>query len=80
MRQQGEDLTGWLDYCAEGLLLKLERVWTRVQKFAAKPKQKNLVLRPPADKSTRHESQVRSLPEGNRIPAWNLPEGPSLAR
>ena len=46
VRQQGEDLTGWLDYCAEGLLLTLERVWTRVRKFAAKPKQKKLVLRP----------------------------------
>jgi len=46
VRQQGENLTGWLDYCAEGLLLTLERVWTRVQKFAAKTKQKKLVLRP----------------------------------
>jgi len=46
VREQGEDLTGWLDYCAEGLLLTLERVWTRVQKFAAKTKQKKLVLRP----------------------------------
>ena len=46
VREQGEDLTGWLDYCAEGLLLTLERVWTRVQKFAAKTKRKKLVLRP----------------------------------
>jgi len=46
VREQGEDLTGWLDYCAEGLLLTLERVWTRAQKFAAKTKQKKLVLRP----------------------------------
>ena len=46
VRERGEDLTGWLDYCAEGLLLTLERVWTRVQKFAAKTKQKKLVLRP----------------------------------
>jgi Fic family protein len=46
VRQQGEDLTDWLDYCAEGLLLTLERVWTRVQKFSAKAKQKKLVLRP----------------------------------
>ncbi len=45
VREQGEDLTGWLDYCAEGLLLTLERVWTRLQKFAAKTKQKKLVLR-----------------------------------
>lgn len=46
VREQGEDLTGWLDYCAEGLLLTLERVWTRVQKFAAQTRQKKLVLRP----------------------------------
>ncbi len=46
VRQQGEDLTGWLNYCAEGLLLTLERVWTRVQKFAATTRHKNLVLRP----------------------------------
>jgi len=46
VRQQGEDLTGWLDYCAEGLLLTLERVWTRVQKFAARTRRKKLVLRP----------------------------------
>ena len=46
VREQGEDLTGWLDYCAEGLLLTLERVWTRAQKFAAKTKQRKLVLRP----------------------------------
>jgi Fic family protein len=46
VRERGEDLTAWLDYCAEGLLLTLERVWTRVQKFAAKTNQKKLVLRP----------------------------------
>ena len=46
VRQQGEDLTGGLNYCAEGLLLTLERVWTRVQKFAATTRRKNLVLRP----------------------------------
>lgn len=46
VRQQGEDLTGWLDYCTEGLLLTLERVWLRVQKFAAKTNHKTLVLRP----------------------------------
>src|SRR5215212_5514357 len=29
VRREGEDLTQWLEYCAEGLLLTLERVWTR---------------------------------------------------
>jgi Fic family protein len=45
-RRQGENLTAWLDYCAEGLLVTLERVWTRVQRFSAKNKQKKMVLRP----------------------------------
>ena len=35
VRREGEDLSRWLEYCAEGLQLTLERVWTRVQKFAA---------------------------------------------
>jgi Fic family protein len=46
VRHEGQNLKAWLDYCAEGLLLTLERVWTRVQKFSAKTKQKKLVLRP----------------------------------
>jgi hypothetical protein len=28
VRREGEDLTGWREYCAEGLQLTLERVWT----------------------------------------------------
>jgi len=46
VRREGEDLTQWLEYCAEGLLLTLERVWTRVQKLSAQPGQEKLVLRP----------------------------------
>jgi Fic family protein len=46
VREQGEDLSGWLEYCAEGLLLTLERVWTRVQEFSARTKRGPLVLRP----------------------------------
>jgi Fic family protein len=30
-RRAGDDLTGWLEYCAEGLRQTLERVWLRVQ-------------------------------------------------
>ena len=45
VRREGEDLTTWLEYAAEGLQLTLERVWTRVQKLSAQPGQK-LVLRP----------------------------------
>lgn len=46
VRREGEDLTGWLEYAAEGLQLTLERVWTRVQKFSARATRTKLVLRP----------------------------------
>ena len=46
VRREGEDLTGWLEYAAEGLQLTLERVWTRVQKLSAGSTRTKLVLRP----------------------------------
>lgn len=46
VRKQGGDLTGWLEYTAEGLGLTLERIWARVQRFEAQSGQKKLVLRP----------------------------------
>ncbi len=45
VRQSGADLTGWLEYCAEGLRQTLERTWTRAQSYTGKSKKK-LVLRP----------------------------------
>ncbi len=45
VRREGEDLTDWLEYCAEGLRQTLERVWLRVQTFNLKSPEK-LVLRP----------------------------------
>jgi Fic family protein len=45
VRKQGDDLTGWLEYCAEGLQQTLERAWLRVQTFSRKTASK-LVLRP----------------------------------
>ncbi len=45
VRKQGDDLTGWLEYCAEGLQRTLERAWLRVQTFSRKTASK-LVLRP----------------------------------
>jgi Fic family protein len=41
-----EDLTGWLEYTAEGLFLTLDRVWSRIQKLSASPRAERLVLRP----------------------------------
>jgi Fic family protein len=46
VRLQGDDLSGWLDYCAEGLESTLERVWSRIQGIAARKTAVPLVLRP----------------------------------
>ena len=46
VRREAGNLTGWLEYSAEGLQLTLERVWTRVQKFSAGSAKTKLVLRP----------------------------------
>jgi Fic family protein len=46
VRKAGEDLTGWLEYAAEGLLKTLERVWSRVQTFSAQSTRNKFVLRP----------------------------------
>ena len=35
VRKAGGDLTGWLEYTAEGLRLTLEKVWLRVQRLMA---------------------------------------------
>jgi Fic family protein len=49
VRRAGGDLTGWLEYCAEGVLKTLERVWLRAQAFDLKSPGK-LVLRPRQEK------------------------------
>ncbi len=49
VRQSGEDLTAWLEYCAEGLRQTLERAWLRIKAFQVKPEQK-LLLRPRQEK------------------------------
>jgi Fic family protein len=46
VRKAGEDLTGWLEYSAGGLLKTLEQVWTRVQSLSAQSTKKKFVLRP----------------------------------
>lgn len=45
VRLAGEDLSGWLEYCAEGLRQTLERTWLRVQSISHQSPGK-LVLRP----------------------------------
>ena len=46
VRQEDGDLTSWLEYCAEGLRVTLERVWSRIQKLTARAGNAKLVLRP----------------------------------
>ena len=46
VQDQKGDLTSWLEYCAEGLRVTLERVWSRIQKLAAHSGKARLVLRP----------------------------------
>ena len=45
VRQAGEELTAWLEYCAAGLRQTLERAWLRIQTLQVKSAEK-LVLRP----------------------------------
>jgi len=45
VRQTGDDLTVWLEYCSAGLRQTLERAWLRIQAFPVKSGQK-LALRP----------------------------------
>lgn len=45
VRHSGDDLTDWLEYCAEGLRQTLERAWLRVQAFSVQSPEK-LTLRP----------------------------------
>ena len=52
VRDDGGDLTGWLEYCAQGLCRTLDRVWTRVQSYQVKSPGK-LVLRPRQEKLLR---------------------------
>lgn len=46
VRHQGEDLTSWLEYCAEGLQQTLERAWQRIQRLSASRSRAQVVLRP----------------------------------
>jgi len=46
VREHDEDLTGFLESCAEGLHWTLERVWRRVQTLSASTGKSRLVLRP----------------------------------
>jgi DNA-binding MarR family transcriptional regulator len=46
VRHDGDDLTCWLEYTAEGLAVVLDRVWQRVQRLSAESRHAKLILRP----------------------------------
>ncbi len=46
VRKKGENLTSWLEYSAEGLLMILKRVMVRIQRLSAESSGKKLMLRP----------------------------------
>ena len=46
VRKQGDELTSWLEYTAEGLQQTLEHVWQRIHQLSAQSRGKKLVLRP----------------------------------
>ncbi|MFH0957998.1 MAG: Fic family protein [Pseudomonadota bacterium] len=50
VRQTKDDLTGWLEYVAEGIHLTLERVLLRAQELSASIGNEKLVLRPKQEK------------------------------
>lgn len=60
--QSGDgELSGWIEYGAEGLLQTLERTWSRVQKFSALAVAPKMVLRP------RQEQLLALLQEKDRM-------------
>ncbi len=60
VRVAGEDLSGWLEYCAEGIRQTLEQVWLRVQSYQIDTPEK-LVLRPKQEQLLRLLRDHRSL-------------------
>jgi Fic family protein len=45
-REDGENLTSWLEYTAEGVNATLERTWTRIQRLLVSKGREPVVLRP----------------------------------
>ncbi len=74
VREQGDDLTGWLEYCAEGLLMTLERVWRRVQQFSAQSRGEKLVLRP------KQEQLLRLLRERGSLTPREIWDGIGVSK
>jgi Fic family protein len=46
VRREGDELTSWLEYCAEGLQQALERVWKRMGQLSLSAAGEKVILRP----------------------------------
>jgi Fic family protein len=73
-RGQGEDLTSWLEYSAEGLQQTLERVWRRIQKLSASKSRVRLVLRP------KQEQLLQMLQTRGALAPAEIWEGLSISK
>ena len=73
VRRSGEDLTGWLEYSAEGVRQTLDRVWLRVRSYQVKSPEK-LVLRP------RQEHLLKLLRDHGRMSPAEIWEALAISR
>jgi Fic family protein len=74
VRQEGEDLTSWLEYSSEGLLLTLQRVWQRIQHLSARSRGRKLVLRP------KQEQLLRMLREKGSLSPKEIWDGIGISK
>lgn len=74
VRVNGDDLTSWLEYNAEGLQQTLERVWQRVQQLSASKSESKLVLRP------RQEQLLNMLRTRGGLSPREIREGLGLSK
>jgi len=61
VRRAGGDLTGWLEYAAEGLHRTLETVWKRIQGIVAETRDQRIFLQPKQETLLRLLEDRRSL-------------------
>jgi Fic family protein len=73
VRREGGELTGWLEYCAEGLRRTLDRTWTRIQSLDVRSREK-LVLRP------RQEELLKLLRDHGSLAPAELWDALSISR
>ena len=73
VRREGGELTGWLEYAAEGLRQTLDRAWTRIQSFDVRSQEK-LILRP------RQEELLKLLRDHGSLAPAELWDALSISR